>query len=53
SLKPWDMAAGVIIVREAGGLVTKIEDGAFDLEKPNLLASNGTTLHGQLVDVLN
>ncbi|MFG0333563.1 MAG: inositol monophosphatase family protein [Maioricimonas sp. JB049] len=52
SLKPWDMAAGVIIVREAGGLVTQIENGTFVLEQPNLLASNGTDLHGQLVEVL-
>ncbi len=52
SLKPWDMAAGVLIVEEAGGKVTQTGGGAFCLEVPDLLASNGTGLHESLVRVL-
>lgn len=49
SLKPWDMAAGVVLVEEAGGLVTQLDGGAFRVQEPNLLASNGSTLHQELM----
>jgi myo-inositol-1(or 4)-monophosphatase len=48
SLKPWDMAAGVLLVREAGGRVTRLDGGIFQLMEPDLLASNGTALHEAL-----
>lgn len=49
SLKPWDCAAGVLILREAGGRVTRLDGGPFELARPNLLASNGTGVHDELV----
>jgi myo-inositol-1(or 4)-monophosphatase len=52
SLKPWDMAAGVLIVREAGGVVTKISGQPFVLDEPDLLASNGAHLQSLLVAAL-
>lgn len=52
SLKPWDMAAGVLIVREAGGNVTQLGGTTFDLEVPDLLASNGSPLHAELQELL-
>lgn len=52
SLKPWDMAAGVLLVEEAGGRVTQTGGGEFCLEVPDLLASNGTRLHESLVRAL-
>lgn len=52
SLKPWDMAAGVLLVREAGGLVTRIDGGPFDLMAANLLATNGSALHADLAGLL-
>ncbi len=39
-LKPWDMAAGVLICREAGGVVTDLDGGPYDLLSGRLLASN-------------
>jgi myo-inositol-1(or 4)-monophosphatase len=45
SLKPWDMAAGSLIVREAGGRVTRLDNSAFLVDQPEILASNGTRLH--------
>ena len=40
-LKPWDVAAGTLLVAEAGGLVSDMARGPLDLEHPRLLASNG------------
>lgn len=40
-LKPWDLAGGVVLVREAGGRVTDYRGGAFALEDARLVASNG------------
>lgn len=40
-LKPWDMAAGILLVREAGGMVSEIGGRAHRLDSPTILASNG------------
>lgn len=40
-LKPWDTAAGTLIVEEAGGRVSDFEGNDFRLETGHLLASNG------------
>jgi myo-inositol-1(or 4)-monophosphatase len=50
-LKTWDLAAGVVLVREAGGHVTEIEGGDEMLTSGNVLASN-PVLHGVMIDVL-
>lgn len=52
SLKPWDMAAGILLVEEAGGRVSKIDGSQFQLEHPNLLATNGSAIHDQLLPIL-
>jgi myo-inositol-1(or 4)-monophosphatase len=40
-LKPWDVAAGALIVREAGGAVTAIDGSTFAIDAGSILASNG------------
>jgi myo-inositol-1(or 4)-monophosphatase len=40
-LNPWDMAAGVLLVREAGGACSDMRGGPFDIRGPHLLADNG------------
>ena len=50
-LSPWDMAAGALFVREAGGRVTDYRGGPFDLSGGEILASNGG-LHAEMMDVL-
>jgi myo-inositol-1(or 4)-monophosphatase len=50
-LHPWDMAAGVILIREAGGYVSDFDAGPLDLECGRILASNGN-LHDTLRDLL-
>ena len=47
NLKPWDTAAGLLIVTEAGGKITTFDGGDYDLYSPNILASNGV-LHQEL-----
>jgi myo-inositol-1(or 4)-monophosphatase len=46
-LKPWDIAAGVVMLLEAGGMVTALDGSPFDLSKGDLLASN-TRVHDEL-----
>ena len=41
NLNPWDTAAGVLIVEEAGGRVTRFDGSAFQLDSRETLASNG------------
>ena len=53
SLKPWDMAAGVVIVEEAGGRVTQLNGDVFRVEEPSLLASNGSGIHQEMMQHLN
>ncbi|PIE71591.1 MAG: inositol monophosphatase [Deltaproteobacteria bacterium] len=40
-LKPWDTAAGTVIAREAGARVTDFSGNPFQVEMPELLATNG------------
>lgn len=46
-LSPWDMAAGVILIEEAGGKVTAYDQSAFAIESGRILATNGH-LHSAL-----
>ena len=40
NLKYWDIAAGIIILREAGGTITDFKGKTFNLDKKELLATN-------------
>jgi len=50
-LKPWDVAAGALIVTEAGGRVTGMDGSPFDPVAAHLVASNGH-VHDQMLDVI-
>jgi myo-inositol-1(or 4)-monophosphatase len=39
-LSPWDVAAGILLVREAGGLITDVAGKPYALGGPSILASN-------------
>jgi len=41
NLNPWDTAAGVLIVEEAGGKVTRFDGSPFEIDSRETLASNG------------
>jgi myo-inositol-1(or 4)-monophosphatase len=50
-LKPWDLAAGILLVREAGGLVADFDGGDRMLERGDICAA-GPALQGELLTVL-
>jgi myo-inositol-1(or 4)-monophosphatase len=51
ALRPWDTAAGTIIVTEAGGAVSDFRGAPYRLDGPGILASNGLIATG-MIDVL-
>ncbi len=51
NLKPWDIAAGALIVKEAGGVITDFEGNELPMDGSRVLASNGQ-LHSQMMEVL-
>jgi myo-inositol-1(or 4)-monophosphatase len=53
SLKPWDVAAGALIVAEAGGRVTKMDGSPLEIAVPDLLSTNGTGIHEELCKLLS
>ena len=50
-LDPWDMAAGALIVREAGGKVTHVDGSLFGIYGRSVAASNGL-VHPELLKAL-
>jgi len=50
-LKPWDVAAGVLLVREAGGTVTTFDGSAYDVFNHRIVASNGL-IHEEMTAIL-
>ena len=47
----WDVAAGVVLVREAGGIVTNADGSEYDPYTADAVASNGP-LHGAILQCL-
>jgi myo-inositol-1(or 4)-monophosphatase len=52
ALNAWDMAPGVILVREAGGVATSVTGGALDVHGGNVCVSNGR-VQAVLMEQLN
>ena len=50
-LNPWDMAAGVLLIEEAGGQVSHYDGSPFNIYTPPLCASNGL-IHSHMLAVL-
>jgi myo-inositol-1(or 4)-monophosphatase len=50
-LKPWDLAAGMLMIREAGGIVTTLEGAPCPVAETSLVAGN-PVMHGWLLDTL-
>jgi myo-inositol-1(or 4)-monophosphatase len=51
-LHPWDVAAGSLLVREAGGAVSDFSGERFNIRDREIVASNGI-IHGQMIQVVN
>ena len=50
-LKPWDMAAGSLMVLEAGGKISKYNGENWSCNDDTIIASNGS-IHSNMVDIL-
>ncbi|MGI8996624.1 MAG: inositol monophosphatase family protein [Pyrinomonadaceae bacterium] len=50
-LRPWDVAAGALLIEEAGGRVSRYDDSPYDIYAPPIMASNGL-VHAQMMRVL-
>jgi myo-inositol-1(or 4)-monophosphatase len=50
-LGAWDVAAGALLIREAGGTVTAVHGGPLDLAAPTIAASNGP-IHSEMLHAL-
>lgn len=50
-LRPWDSAAGTLIVEEAGGRVTTFDGRPYPLDDPGVVATNGH-VHAQLIEAI-
>jgi myo-inositol-1(or 4)-monophosphatase len=53
STKPWDIAAGVLLVREAGGIVTGIDGGPLDLAAAQFIAAANEELHAAMRELVS
>jgi myo-inositol-1(or 4)-monophosphatase len=51
NLSPWDMAAGIVLVREAGGFVSDLDGGENIMSKSQIAAGNDT-MHRELLGLL-
>jgi len=51
NLKPWDTAAGELIAREAGAIITDFSNKPFDIYKNEILATNGK-IHKEMLSLL-
>jgi myo-inositol-1(or 4)-monophosphatase len=47
-LSPWDVAAGLVILTEAGGIATRLDGAAIDLANGSVLAANSPALYREL-----
>jgi myo-inositol-1(or 4)-monophosphatase len=52
SVSIWDVAAGLLMVEEAGGAFTAMDGSPLCLERPEFVASATQPLHGQLLEIL-
>ncbi len=51
NLKPWDTAAGVLVVQEAGGKISNTEGGKYSLSDKGIIASS-SAIHEKFVELL-
>ncbi|XP_017478296.1 PREDICTED: inositol monophosphatase 1 isoform X1 [Rhagoletis zephyria] len=49
---PWDCAAGYLLIREAGGVVTHPYGGPFDIMKPDLICAGTERLRKELEEII-
>lgn len=53
SVKIWDIAAGLLVLTEAGGVITQIDGSPLSLVRPDFAASASPALHDAFLETLN
>uniref|UniRef100_A0A1S4H441 Inositol-1-monophosphatase n=2 Tax=Anopheles gambiae TaxID=7165 RepID=A0A1S4H441_ANOGA len=51
-LKPWDIAAGALLIQEAGGTVISITGGQYDIMKPDIIAASSEPLAQTILNIV-
>ncbi|XP_055591614.1 uncharacterized protein LOC129743580 [Uranotaenia lowii] len=51
-LAPWDIAAGALLIREAGGTVMNINGGEYDILKPDIIAAASDKLAQRVLEIV-
>uniref|UniRef100_A0A182NDH3 Inositol-1-monophosphatase n=1 Tax=Anopheles dirus TaxID=7168 RepID=A0A182NDH3_9DIPT len=51
-LKPWDIAAGALLIQEAGGTVISITGGKYDIMKPDIIAASSAPLAQRVLQIV-
>lgn len=52
-LKPWDIAAGALIVQEAGGVVIDISGGKYNIMKPNVIVAGTMKIANEIREIVS
>ena len=52
SVKPWDVAAGLLVVAESGGILSAPEGGTVDLQHPRLISASTEALRQELSQII-
>lgn len=53
NLNAWDVAAGALILEEAGGMITDLSGNEFSIYGKELLAVNNSIIHNAMLEVIN
>src|SRR5690606_12609425 len=52
TLAPWDYAAGALLVREAGGVITRVDGSPLDLRSGGSVLAGNPTIHAEMLKLL-
>ncbi len=52
-IKPWDFAAGSLILTEAGGVITDFNGETLPFDRPTTIVASNGAIHGKLLDIIN
>jgi myo-inositol-1(or 4)-monophosphatase len=53
SVKKWDVAAGLLLVHEAGGCVSDLQGGPVNIDRPKFVVSGTESLQQEMVELLS
>ena len=53
SISSWDVAAGVLLVREAGGCVTALDGSEFSIDNPPLISASNAKIHAEMLALVS